>query len=58
MFQWLYDFFMQHIMPLISAVFLFLGVEVDKHDTIPIAKSDEPKSVTFAADVPSESDSQ
>ena len=49
---------MQHIMPLISAVLLFLGVEVDKHDTIPIAKSDEPKSVTFAADVPSESDSQ
>jgi hypothetical protein len=30
MFQWLYDFFMQHIMPIIASIMAFLGVDVKK----------------------------
>jgi hypothetical protein len=30
MFQWLYEFFMQHIMPLIASIMAFLGVDTKK----------------------------
>jgi hypothetical protein len=52
MFQWLYDFFMQHIMPIIASIMAFLGVDSKKvsFEGLP----DEPKQEQNDAPAPVE----